>query len=172
MTKRILTTTAALTFAIAGAAYAQDGDETNDMSVTNQAAQVGEEVVDTGQAAAQQTVDAAQGVANAAGNAAGEAYGAASNVSAQLDAALTEDAVVRSSDGEIIGTIYRTDLDGDRVLIDVDGELENTIDRDGIENAAVSVSSLMVGNESLMLDMTAAEFATALETGPIATSRR
>lgn len=171
MTKRILTTTAALTFAIAGAAAAQDGDESTDMSVTNQAVNAGEEVVDTGQAAVDQTVNAAQATANAAGEAAEETYGAASNVSAQLDAALTEDAVVRSSDGEIIGTIYRTDLDGDRVLIDVDGELENTIARDGIENAAVSVSSLMVGNESLMLDMTAAQFANALETGPIATTR-
>ena len=65
MTRRILTTTAALTFALAGAAAAQDGDETRDMSVTGQAAEAGEEIVDTGQAAAQQTMDAARGAADA-----------------------------------------------------------------------------------------------------------
>ncbi|SEK36160.1 hypothetical protein SAMN05444413_101410 [Roseivivax marinus] len=161
MKTRILSTTAAA-LVLAGAAGAQTMQTPDDdMTVTGQAADAGQEIVDTGQAAAGAVVEGAE-----------ETYGAASNAAAQIDAAVTEDAIVRSSDGEIVGTIYRTDLDGDRVLIDLDGEMENQIARDGVERVAVQVRSLMAGEEGLMLDMSRDQFAAAIETGPTETTAR
>ncbi|SLN69761.1 hypothetical protein ROJ8625_03637 [Roseivivax jejudonensis] len=159
MMTRILTTTA-LTLGLAGAAAAQTvaPSDDADMSVTGQAADAGREIVDTGQAAV-----------GAVGEAAEETYGAASNAAARLDAALTEDAVIRSSDGEIVGTVSRTDMDGDRVLVDLDGEMENQIARDGVETIALQTRSMMVSDNTLMLDMTRAQLAAAIETGPTTT---
>ena len=93
-----------------------------------------------------------------------DAYSAASDVSAQLDAALTNDAVVRSSDGEVIGTVSKRDMTASRVIIDLDGEMEGADDR-AIENAAVSVNRLSVNaDEELVLNMSEEEFAAALRT--------
>ncbi|MCE0504431.1 MULTISPECIES: hypothetical protein [unclassified Roseivivax] len=165
MTYRMLTaSTAAAAMLLAGAATAQDEDKDN---VAAQAGDVAQEIGETFYAIGETATDTAQAGVGAVGELAEEPYGAAANISAQLDAALTADAVVRSSDGEILGTVTRTDLDGDRVMIDLDGEMEGADER-ALENAAVQVSSLSAaeGEGDLTLDMTRAEFETALRAAP------
>ncbi|MGR3823930.1 MAG: hypothetical protein ACU0A5_15285 [Salipiger marinus] len=159
MTKRFLaTTTTALTLVFAGAA-AQADDRA---SVSEQASEAAGAIADTAYAIGESATDAAQAGVEAVG--ADDAYSAASDVSAQLDAALTNDAVVRSSDGEVIGTVSKRDMTGSRVIIDLDGEMEGADER-AIENAAVSVNRLSVNaDEELVLNMSEEEFAAALRT--------
>ncbi|EPX75429.1 hypothetical protein [Salipiger mucosus] len=160
MTSRILTTTAAIAMMAAGAVSAETE---NEASVTDQASAAAEEIGDTVYAIGETATDTAQAGVEAVGGTAEEAYDGAANISAELDAALTGDAVVRSSDGEVLGTVYETDMDADRVIVDLDGEMEGADDR-AIENAAVQVSSLSAGEDGVVLDMTEEEFAAALQT--------
>lgn len=167
MTVRTLATkSAALTLmamTIAGTAPAQ---AENEKSVAAQTSEAAGEIADTAYAIGETTTDTAQAGVDALGDVAKKAYGGASNISAQLDAALTGDTVIRSSDGEILGTVYKTDMDGDRVIIDLDGEMEGA-DTRAIENAAVRASSLSVLEDGeVMLDMTSEQFAQALRTSP------
>ncbi|SFE46743.1 hypothetical protein [Roseivivax sediminis] len=168
MTKRILATTTAIALGLSGMAAAQSTAPT-DESLGTEAAQAGDAIVDTGEAAVEGTANAVESGVDATGDAAASAYGAASDTAAQLEGALTDDAVVMSSDGNVVGTIYRTDLDSGRVYIDIDTAMETSLERPGVENAAVRVSSLSLGQQGLMLDMTTQQFAAALETGPIET---
>ena len=158
---KLTATTAAIAMMIAGAVSAQTTED--DDNVAAQAGDVAEEVGETIYAVGETATDTAQAGVDAVGDVAEEPYGGAANISAQLDAAITGDAVVRSSDGEILGTVYRTINDGARVLIDLDGEMEGADER-AIENAAVRVSSLSATENGLVLDMTRAEFSTALQT--------
>ncbi|EPX83860.1 hypothetical protein [Salipiger mucosus] len=160
MTNRFLTATAAIAMIAAGVASAQSD---NEASVTAQASNAAGEIADTVYAIGETATDTAQAGVEAVGGAAEGAYAGASNISAQLDAAVTGDAVVHSSDGEVLGTIYETDMDADRVIIDLDGEMEGADER-AIENAAVQVSSLDVTEDGVVLDMSKAEFAAALQT--------
>ena len=161
MTKRILTaTTAAFAIAIAGGASAQSDNEAD---ISAQASDAAGEIADTVYAVGESATDTAQAGVEAVGDVAEEPYGGAANISAQLDAALTDDAVVRSSDGEILGTVYKFDRDADRVLIDLAGEMEGADDR-AIENAAVQLASLSAGENGVVVDMTEAQFSSALQT--------
>ena len=167
MTNRTLTTASAtlamIAMTFAGAANGQHDDQDN---VAAQASDAANEISDTAYAIGETATDTAQAGVDAVGDIVEEPYGGAANVSAQLDAVLTNDAVIRSSDGEILGTVYKTDKDGDHVLIDLDGEMEGE-DTRAIENAAVRTSSLMVLEEGeVMLDMTSDQFARALRTSP------
>merc|ERR1711974_547271 len=153
MTKRILTaTTAAFVLAMAGGASAQSDNEAD---ISAQASDAAGEIADTVYAIGESVTDTAQAGVEAVGDVAEKPYGGAANISAQLDAALTDDAVVRSSDGEILGTVYEFDRDGDRVLIDLDGEMEGADER-AIENAAVQLASLSAGENGVVVDMTEA----------------
>lgn len=158
MTKRFLTTTtAALTMVIAGAIGAQ---AENEASVTEQAAQAVDAIGDTAYAIGETATDTAQAGIEAVG--ADEIYSDAADVSAQLDAAITNDAIVRSSDGEIVGTVKKSEMDRGFVVIDLDGEMEGADER-AIENASVRASQLSLNaDEELVIDMTKAEFAAAL----------
>ncbi|ANT62380.1 hypothetical protein AYJ57_18385 [Salipiger sp. CCB-MM3] len=158
MTKRFLTTTtAAITMVLAGAIGAQAN---NDASVKEQAAEAVDAIGDTAYAIGETATDTAQAGVEAVG--ADEAYSEASDISAQLDAALTDDAIVRSSDGEIIGTVLKSDTNQGLVVIDLDGEMEGADERP-IENAAVRMSRLSANaDQDLVLNMSKAEFASAL----------
>lgn len=159
MTKRFLTgTTTALALVFAGAIGAQ---AENEASVTEQASQAADAIADTAYAIGESATDAAQAGVEAVG--ADEVYSDASDISAELDAALTNDAVVRTTDGEVVGTVAKSDLKVGRVIIDLDGEMEGVDDR-AIENAAVSINRLSANaDEELVLNMTKQEFATALQ---------
>ena len=135
----------------------------NEASVTEQAGDVAEEVGETVYAIGESTTDAAQAGVDAVGGVAEDAYDAASDVSAELDAALTGDAEVYSSDGELLGTYTGTDSSGNIAIVDLDGEMEGA-DDSAVERAGVRMKNLMVGEEGVTVKMTKAEFQTALKT--------
>ncbi|ETX29169.1 hypothetical protein [Roseivivax isoporae] len=163
MTKRALTlTSAALALALAGSATAQSDEDAN---IAAQASDAAGEIADTVYAIGETATDTAQAGIGAVGDVAEQPYGGAANISAQLDAALTGDAVVRSTDGEIIGTVSRTDRTDGHVIIDLDGEMEGADDR-AIENAAVPIGAFSATETGLVVNMSADQFATALQSAP------
>jgi len=126
----------------------------NEASVTEQAGDVAEEVGDTVYAIGESTTDAAQSGVDAVGGAAEDAYDATSDLSAELDAALTGDAEVYTTDGE--------DSQGNIAVVDLDGEMEGADNR-AVERAGIPMNALMVGDDGVTVNMTKAEFETALK---------
>lgn len=137
----------------------------NEASVTEQAGDVAEEVGDTIYAIGESTTDAAQSGVDAVGGVAEDAYDATSDLSAELDAALTGDAEVYTTDGELIGTYNDTDSQGNIAVVDLDGEMEGADSR-AVERAGIPMSALMVGEDGVTVNMTKAEFETALKAQP------
>jgi hypothetical protein len=137
----------------------ETGSET---SVTEQAGDVAEEVGDTVYAIGESATDAAQSGVDAVGGAAEDAYDATSDMSAELDAALTGDAEVYTTDGELIGTYNDTDSQGNIAVVDLDGEMEGA-DKRAVERAGIPLNALMVGDDGVTVNMTKAEFETALK---------
>jgi hypothetical protein len=190
MTKHILSTTAALAL-MAGMASAQglaaeaevtdvDGHQT---TVGAEASAAGSEIVDTAQAIGDATGDAVENAGSATANAldnAGEAtanalnktgevaadvavdgYSAASDIAARLDAALTADAVVTSKSGETLGTVNSVDQNAGVVIVDLDGEMEGSLEQP-IERIALPASVFSVSDDGVMIPLTEAEFAAAI----------
>ena len=190
MTRTILATSTALAL-VAGMAGAQsldaeaevtdvDGQQT---TVGAEASAAGEEIVDTVQAAGDATGDALENAGeatgdalqnageatgdvvneagDAVGNAAEEGYSAASDAAARLDAALTADAVVKGEDGATIGTV--TDIDRARgaVMLDLDGEMEGSLDAP-IETVILPEKLFSPAEEGLVLQMTDADLQAAI----------
>ncbi|MHA6346988.1 hypothetical protein [Roseivivax sp. CAU 1761] len=180
MTKRNLTTTtAAFAVLLAGAAGAQSlGAEADaNARVNAEAPSVSQSLENTAEgvtAAGERALDGvAAGVestAEAAGTAATGAYEAGSDLAARLDAALTQDAVVIAADGGTVGTIERSDMDGDRVLIDLDSAMETEF-ATPVEKVVVSKQSLGVGAEGVTLDMDRAQFAARIAASAEAQAR-
>jgi hypothetical protein len=190
MTKHILTTTAALALmtsmasAQSVAAEAEvtdiDGHQT---TVGAEASAAGNEILDTAQAIGDATGDVAERAGSATVNAldnAGEAtaealdttgdvaadvavegYSAASDAAARLDAALTADAVVTSNSGETLGTVNSVDPRSGTVIIDLDGEMEASLDAD-VERIAVPASIFTVAEEGVTIPMSGADLAAAV----------
>jgi len=190
MTKHIMTTTAALAL-MAGMASAQtvvaesdvttvDGQQT---TVGAEASAAGKEIVDTAQAlgdasgdalenagsatanalnnAGEATADALNKTGEVAGEVAADGYSAASDAAARIDAALTSDAVVTSKSGETLGTVNSVDEASGVVVIDLDGEMEASLD-DPIERIALPASVFSVADDGVMIPLTEAEFAAAI----------
>ena len=190
MTKHILSTTAALAL-MAGMASAQglaaeaevtdvDGHQT---TVGAEASAAGSEIVDTAQAIGDATGDAVENAGSATAKAldnAGEAtanalnktgevaadvavdgYSAASDIAARLDAALTADAVVTSKSGETLGTVNSVDQNAGVVIVDLDGEMEGSLEQP-IERIALPASVFSVSDDGVMIPLTEAEFAAAI----------
>ncbi|QFT79611.1 hypothetical protein FIU89_03230 [Roseovarius sp. THAF27] len=147
------------------ATFAANDEATNaeaDASVSAQAGDVAQEVGDTIYAIGESTTDTAQAGVDAVGGVAEDAYDAASDISTELDAALTGDAKVYTSDGELVGTYNDADSQGNIAVVDLDGEMEGADDR-AIERAGIPLNALMVGDDGVTVNMTKAEFETALK---------
>lgn len=190
MTKHIMTTTAALAL-MAGMASAQglaaeaevtdvDGHQT---TVGAEASAAGAEIIDTVQAIGDATGDAVENAGSATANAlndagevtadaldatgeagaavAAEGYSAASDAAARIDAALTADAVVTSKSGETLGTVNSVDQNAGVVIVDLDGEMEGSLDQ-SIERIALPASVFSVADDGVMIPLTEAEFAAAI----------
>ena len=190
MTKHILSTTAALAL-MAGMASAQglaaeaevtdvDGHQT---TIGAEASAAGSEIVDTAQAIGDATGDAVENAGSATSEAldnAGEAtanalnatgevaadvavdgYSAASDAAAQIDAALTADAVVKSKTGETLGTVDSVDPRTGAVVIDLDGEMEASLDTP-TERIALPASAFSISDDGVMLPMSGGDLAAAV----------
>ena len=107
-------------------------------------------------------VDAASATAEAG-------YDAASDAGAQLDAALTQDAKVRTSDGELVGTVNKADLADDMVLVDLDTQMETSVDG-STEHVAVSKNNMSVGNDGLVVNMSEQSLIAAINAQAAATA--
>lgn len=136
-------------------------DEANKVKTENEAS-VTEQVGDTVYAIGESTTDTAQAGVDAVGGVAEDAYDAASDVTAELDAALTGDAKVYTTDGELIGTYNDADSQGNIAVVDLDGEMEGADNR-AVERAGIPLNALMVGDDGVTVNMTKAEFETALK---------
>ena len=136
-------------------------DEANKVKTENEAS-VTEQVGDTVYAIGESTTDTAQAGVDAIGGVAEDAYDAASDVTAELDAALTGDAKVYTTDGELIGTYNDADSQGNIAVVDLDGEMEGADNR-AVERAGIPLNALMVGDDGVTVNMTKAEFETALK---------
>jgi len=190
MTKHIMTTTAALAL-MAGMASAQDlaaEAEVTDVdghqtTVGAEASAAGAEIIDTAQAIGDATGDAVENAGSATANAlndagevtadaldatgeaaaavAAEGYSAASDTAARIDAALTADAVVTSKSGETLGTVNSVDENAGVVIVDLDGEMEGSLEQP-IERIALPASVFSVADDGVMIPLTEAEFAAAI----------
>ena len=60
---------------------------------------------------------------------------------------------MRTSDGELVGTVHKADLADDMVLVDLDTQMETSIEG-STENVAMSKSSLSVADDGLRVNMT------------------
>ncbi|WP_057792222.1 hypothetical protein [Roseovarius atlanticus] len=136
-------------------------DEANKVKTENEAS-VTEQVGDTVYAIGESTTDTAQAGFDAMGGVAEDAYDAASDVTAELDAALTGDAKVYTTDGELIGTYNDADSQGNIAVVDLDGEMEGADNR-AVERAGIPLNALMVGDDGVTVNMTKAQFETALK---------
>ncbi|MDD9725743.1 hypothetical protein PVV74_09785 [Roseovarius sp. SK2] len=144
-------------------------DEASKVETENEAS-VTEQAGDTVYAIGESATDTAQAGVDAVGGVAEDAYDAASDVSAELDAALTGDAKVYTTDGELIGTYNDADSQGNIAVVDLDGEMEGADDR-AVERAGIPLNALMVGNDGgVTVNMTKAEFETALKAQASTTS--
>ncbi len=168
MTNRILKTTTALVL-VAGMAQAQtmvpenettdvDGAET---SIGAEASDAGSEILDTAQAAGDAAGDALENAGEAAQGIAEEGYSAGSDAAARLDAALTADAVVSSNQGETLGTVSGVDEASGGVLVDLDSELETSLDAP-VETIVFPPQAFTATDEGVMLDMTGEQLAAAV----------
>ncbi|KKN90509.1 hypothetical protein LCGC14_0228780 [marine sediment metagenome] len=179
MIKNIMTTTAALAL-MAGMASAQglaaesevtdiDGHQT---TVGAEASAAGTEIIDTAQAigdatgdalenAGAATADALSNTGKAAGDIAREGYSSASDAAAQIDAALTADAVVKSNTGETLGTVESVDPRTGAVVIDLDGEMEASLDTP-TERIALPASAFEISDDGVMIPLSGADLAAAV----------
>ncbi|MFN3209524.1 MAG: hypothetical protein ACE369_11095 [Roseovarius sp.] len=156
------------------AGFAANDDTANvdaeaDASVSAQTGDVAEEVGDTVYAIGESATDTAQAGVDATGGVVEDGYDAASDISTELDAALTGDARVYTSDGELIGTYTGTDSTGNLAIVDLDGEMEGASDA-ALERAGLPLTSLTAGDEGVVVAMTKAEFETALKASADANS--
>ncbi len=90
-----------------------------------------------------------------------DGYSAASDAAARLDAALTADAVVTSKSGETLGTVSSIDSASGSVIIDLDGEMEASIDAP-VERIALPASVFSAAEDGVMIPMSGAELAAAV----------
>lgn len=152
--KSIAATTAAL--ALVAAAPLSAEEQMTDVETETQvegSASVGEELEQTAKEAGDFMKNTVKLGVDAAAATAEAGYDAASDAGAQLDAAITQDAKVRTSDGELVGTVHKADMADDMVLVDLDTQMETSIEG-STENVAVSKNSLMVGDDGLQVNMT------------------
>ena len=154
--------TSALAIAALASAPVVSFAANDEANVSKQAGDVAQEVGDTVYAIGESTTDTAQAGVDAVGGVAEDAYDAASDVSAELDAALTGDTKVYTSDGELIGTYNDADSQGNIAVVDLDGEMEGA-DDSAVERAGIPLNALMVGDDGVTVNMTKAEFETALK---------
>ncbi len=162
--KTALTTALAFTAMTTAPAWSQvSADAEAEASVSAQTSDVVEEVAETGYAIGETTTDAMQAGIKAIGGIVEDGYGEASNLSAELDAAITNDAEVYTADGELIGTVTRTDASGEYAIVDLDGEMEGA-DARPIENIAVRLQDMIVGNDGFMIAMSEAQLKAEINT--------
>ncbi|MEQ9239489.1 hypothetical protein [Roseovarius indicus] len=150
--KSIAATTAALAI-VAAAPLSAEEQKVEMETQAEGSANVGEELEQTAKEAGDFMKNTVELGVDAASATAEAGYDAASDAGAQLDAALTQDAKVRTSDGELVGTVHKADLADDMVLVDLDTQMETSIEG-STENVAVSKSSLSVADDGLRVNMT------------------
>ncbi|MEQ8897716.1 MAG: hypothetical protein RID23_11530 [Roseovarius sp.] len=149
--KSLAATTAALAL-VAAAPLSAEQQKVEMETQAEGSANVGEELGQTAQEAGDFMKDTVKLGVDAATGAAEAGYDAASDAGAQLDAALTQDAVVRTSDGELVGTVNKADLADNMVLVDLDTQMETSVDG-STEQVAVSKNALSVDNDGLRINM-------------------
>ncbi|MGR3315324.1 hypothetical protein [Roseovarius indicus] len=150
--KSIAATTAALAI-VAAAPLSAEEQKVEMETQAEGSANVGEELEQTAKEAGDFMKNTVELGVDAASATAEAGYDAASDAGAQLDAALTQDAKVRTSDGELVGTVHKADLADDMVLVDLDTQMETSIEG-STENVAVSKSSLSVADDGVRVNMT------------------
>lgn len=150
--KSIAATTAALAI-VAAAPLSAEEQKVEMETQAEGSANVGEELEQTAKEAGDFMKNTVELGVDAASATAEAGYDAASDAGAQLDAALTQDAKVRTSDGELVGTVHKADLADDMVLVDLDTQMETSIEG-STENVAMSKSSLSVADDGLRVNMT------------------
>ncbi|MDM8167192.1 hypothetical protein [Roseovarius sp.] len=168
--KSIAATTAALAL-IAAAPLSAEQTET-EVEMETQAegsASVGEELGQTAKEAGDFMKNTVKLGVDAASATAEAGYDAASDAGAQLDAALTQDAKVRTSDGELVGTVNKADLADDMVLVDLDTQMETSVDG-STEHVAVSKNNMSVGNDGLVVNMSEQSLIAAINAQAAATA--
>lgn len=148
--KSIAATTAALALV---AAAPLSAEQTAEMETQAEgSANVGEELGQTAKEAGDFVEDTVELGVDAAAATAEAGYDAASDAGARLDAALTQDAEVRTSDGELVGTVHKADLADNMVLIDLDTQMETSVEG-STERVAVSKDALLVEDDDVRVNM-------------------
>jgi len=158
MTKHIMTTTAALAL-MAGMASAQGLAVESEIVDTAQA--IGDATGDAVENAGTATAEALSKTGEAAGEIARDGYSAASDAAAQIDAALTADAVVKSKTGETLGTVDSVDPRTGAVVIDLDSEMEASLDTP-TERIALPASAFSVSDDGVMIPLSGSDLAAAV----------
>ncbi|WP_422028857.1 hypothetical protein [Roseovarius sp.] len=152
--KSIAATTAALALIAAAPLSAEQMDTEVEMETQAESStSVGEELGQTAQEAGEFMENTVKLGVDAAAATAEAGYDAASDAGAQLDAALTQDAKVRTSDGELVGTVHKADLADDMVMVDLDTQMETSIDG-STEHVVISKNALAVDGDGLRVNMT------------------
>lgn len=158
----IAATTAALAIAAAAPLSAEEQDVEMEAQAQG-AADVGEELQQTAEEAGDFMENTVELGVDATAAAAEAGYDAASDAGAQLDAALTQDAKVRTSDGELVGTIHKADMADDMVLIDLDTQMETSVEG-STEHVAVSKNALSVADDGVRVNMSEQAMIDAINT--------
>ena len=152
--KSIAATTAAVALIAAAPLSAEQMDTEVEMETQAESStSVGEELGQTAQEAGEFMENTVKLGVDAAAATAEAGYDAASDAGAQLDAALTQDAKVRTSDGELVGTVHKADLADDMVMVDLDTQMETSIDG-STEHVVISKNALAVDGDGLRVNMT------------------
>ncbi|MEQ8292461.1 MAG: hypothetical protein RIA08_09660 [Roseovarius sp.] len=165
--KSIAATTAAVAL-IAAAPLSAEQTEVEMETQAEGSANVGEELGQTAQEAGEFMENTVKLGVNAAAATAEAGYDAASDAGAQLDAALTQDAKIRTSDGELVGTVHKADLADDMVLVDLDTQMETSIEGE-TEHVAVSKNNMSVGDDGLVVNMSEQSLIAAINAQAAAT---
>jgi len=160
--KSLAATTAALAL-VAAAPLSAEEQKVEMETQAEGSASVGEELGQTAQEAGDFMANTVKLGVDAATATAEAGYDAASDAGAQLDAALTQDAEVRTSDGELVGTVHKADLADDMVMVDLDTQMETSIEG-ATENVVISKSALSVDDDGLRVNMSEQAMIDAIKT--------
>ena len=168
--KSIAATTAALALIAAAPLSAEQTETEVEMETQAEGStNVGEELGQTAEEAGDFMKNTVKLGVDAASATAEAGYDAASDAGAQLDAALTQDAKVRTSDGELVGTVHKADLADDMVLVDLDTQMETSVDG-STEHVAVSKNSMSVADDGLVVNMSEQALIAAINAQAAATA--